>query len=281
MRLKILMVVVVAMLAGCRGHEQSTLTGSYGNNVVSGQAFMAPGSDSATPAGVQVTVSGTGMTATLGADGRFTFAGVPDNAELHFVRAADNVDLRLAIGGSANLKVQLESRGGANRRAQQVEGTVVKASATSITIHSSHGTDVDLAIVKSTLVRKGRTTIDPATIAAGTRVHAKAQMVDTTNTAIEIIVQDDETNSGDHGGTTMTANGKVTDAGASSLKVDSEDHGSVTVNVDAHTIIRKQGTTIGLADIKVGDFVNTMGTRVDDHTLLARQIEVRGEGQKH
>jgi hypothetical protein len=51
------------------------------------------------------------------------------------------------------------------------------------------------------------------------------------------------------------------------------------VQVDANTIIRKQGAIVHLADIKVGDGVNTMGTRVDDHTLLARQIEVRGNGK--
>jgi len=288
MRLRTLAVlaVMVAMLVACRGREQSSMTGSYGNAVISGQAFMAAGSDNVSPAGVQVTVSGTGMTTTLGADGRFTFVGVPENAELHFSRASDSVDLRLAIAASNSnaLRVQLQSKNGGHHRAsgsepmQQVEGTVVTSSATSITIHDSHGNDVTLAITPKTLVRKGRTNVDPATLAAGTRVHAKALVVDKTDTAIEIIVQDDGS-SEDNGGQTMTANGPVTAVGASSLTVNSEDHGSVTVNVDANTIIRKLGTTIHLSDIKVGDQVNTMGTRVDDHTLLARQIEVRGVGQ--
>jgi len=50
----------------------------------------------------------------------------------------------------------------------------------------------------------------------------------------------------------------------------------VVVMVDSSTIIKKQGVLITLADIHVGDEVNTMGKRIDDHTLQARQIEVRG-----
>jgi len=287
MRVKVLAVTaaVLMMLAACRGHEQQqSVTGSYGNRVISGTAVMADGGSAA---GVVVTVSGTGMTTTLADGGHFTFAGVPDNAELHFSRAADSVDLRLAISGTstAPLRITLNGSGSGHHRAgggwgplQQLEGTASGATATSITIHTEHGTDVKLAITKTTIVRSGRTTVDPATIKDGTQVHAKANVVDGTNTALEIIVQTDDSN-GDPGGTTMTANGTVTAVGASSLTVNSEDHGSVTVNVDSNTVIRKMGAVIRLSDIKVGDQVNTVGTRVDDHTLLARQIEVRGVGQ--
>jgi len=59
--------------------------------------------------------------------------------------------------------------------------------------------------------------------------------------------------------------------------VQSESHGSVTVKIDSHTIIKKQGVHIGAGDIKSGDYVNTRGTKIDDHSLLAEQIEVRGE----
>ena len=76
----------------------------------------------------------------------------------------------------------------------------------------------------------------------------------------------------------MTANGTVTAVGSSDLTVRTEEKGSVTVKTDANTIIRKQGTTVHLSDIVVGDEVNSVGTRVDDHTLLAKQIEVRGKG---
>jgi hypothetical protein len=66
-----------------------------------------------------------------------------------------------------------------------------------------------------------------------------------------------------------------------SLVVTTVPKGDVTVQVDATTIIRKQGTIITIDDIHAGDEVNTMGTKVDDHTLKARQIEVRGKGKGH
>ena len=79
----------------------------------------------------------------------------------------------------------------------------------------------------------------------------------------------------------MTANGTVKSVDSSSLTVSTVPKGDVVVNVDGNTIIRKQGVQITLADIHVGDEVNCMGTRVDDHTLLARQIEVRGVSGRH
>ncbi len=53
------------------------------------------------------------------------------------------------------------------------------------------------------------------------------------------------------------------------------------VMVDSNTVIRKQGDRITLSDIHVHDQVNTMGTRIDDHTLQARQIEVCGVSGRH
>ncbi len=79
----------------------------------------------------------------------------------------------------------------------------------------------------------------------------------------------------------MTANGTVKDVGGSQLTVSTVPKGDVTVNVDSNTIIRKQGVQITVGDIKVNDQVNCMGTRVDDHTLLAKQIEVRGVSGRH
>ena len=79
----------------------------------------------------------------------------------------------------------------------------------------------------------------------------------------------------------MTANGTVKSVGTDSLVVTSVPKGDVTVQVGATTIIKKQGDHIALADIHAGDEVNAMGTKVDDHTLAARQIEVRGKGKGH
>ena len=270
----------VVVLAACRHRE--TVTGDYGSGVVSGQIVMASGMANASPAGVRVGIGGTGMSVVVGADGRFAFAGVPEGAELLFDRQSDGVSARMSVTGtSAPIVVELSQSTASLSRHRatpplpqtQVEGTITAASATSLTVHDSHGNDDVLTISDKTVIRKGMTALKPADLTVGMRVHVAAA----DKTAVLIIVQDERTEPGDdNGGQTMTANGTVKSVGTDNLVVTTVPNGDVTVKVTTTTIIRKQGAIIKLADIKVGDQVNTMGTRVDDHTLTARQIEVRG-----
>ena len=83
------------------------------------------------------------------------------------------------------------------------------------------------------------------------------------------------------GGQMMTANGRVTGTDVGQITVASQPHGDVVVMVDVNTIIRKQGDVIMLDGIHLDDEVNAMGTRIDDHTLQALQIEVRGVSGRH
>lgn len=266
------------------------MTGEYGNGVVSGQIVMATGMANASPAGVRVAVGGTGMSVVVGADGRFAFAGVPDGAQLLFERQSDGVAARLSLAStSAPVVVELgqnvaslsRHRASPSQPQTQIEGTIAAASATSVTVHDSHGNDDVLTITDKTVIRKGQTSLKPADLAVGMRVHVAAAA---DKTAALIIVQDEKSDPGDdngnNGGATMTANGTVKSVGSDSLVVTTVPNGDVTVKVDANTIIRKQGTIIKLSDLKVGDGVNTMGQKVDDHTELARQIEVRGSGSE-
>lgn len=87
-----LLLVVAAAVAGC---GRQTVTGSYGSGVVSGRVTMASWMTSASPAGVEVSIPSTGMMQVLAADGRFTFAGVPADADLRFVRH-DGIDAKLS-----------------------------------------------------------------------------------------------------------------------------------------------------------------------------------------
>jgi uncharacterized protein DUF5666 len=377
----ILMILVAAVLTSCQRHE--SVTGNDGQSVISGQVVMASGLANSSPAGVEVSVVGTGMSATLGGDGRFTFVGVPENADLMFHRA-DGIDSRLHLdSASSSLTVEVSANGakvtnssGGRRRGvsptdpgpsqqfegtlvsdataasltihdshgndvtialtqttlirkgnqtvpatdlkagdrvhvkatkvsdvltasqvivqepdddqgqnkqqtQEIEGLVVTAAADSLTVHDSHGNDVTVAITTTTVVRKGNQTVDPATLKKGDRVHVKATMVNGVLTATEVIVQNTDDNGDDNGqqGTTMTANGPVKSVGGTSLVVTSQPKGDVTVQTDASTIIRKQGVSIAVSDIKAGDEVNCLGTRVDDHTMKASQIEVRGNSK--
>ncbi len=281
----IVIVAAVLVVAACRDHE--TPTGGYGVQGVSGVVTMAVGMSNSNPAGVRVTVRGTGMSALLGTDGHFSFFGVPPTVELLFAR--DDVDARIRVTPSpAPLQIELNSNGASigRRRAApsdpllQVEGLITKVSDTEITVHDSHDQDVTAKITADTIIRKGHQTLHPADLHVGDRVHMKVKVSGADKTAVIIVLQNPEDHD-DNGGQTMTANGTVKDVGTDQLTVTTEPKGDVVVKVDKNTIIKKQGDRISLSDIHVNDQVNTMGTRIDDHTLLARQIEVRGVSGRH
>jgi hypothetical protein len=272
-------VVVCAVIAvvGCSGREAS-ITSSYGEGVVVGQVAMAAGMSKSSPAGVRVSVGTTGMSAVLDSSGTFTFISVPENADLYFTRAEDGISARVSVntnGFPVVIELAAKSAAVAKRKParsaqQQYEGLVEAISASAITLNG-----VELTINADTIIRKGKETLTVDDIHVDDLVHVKASR----GVAIEIKLQNpaDFTNGG--GGETMTANGRVTAAGATELKVMTQPRGEVTVQVTADTIIKKQGARITAAEIKVGDEINSQGTRVDDHTLVARQIEVRGNSK--
>ncbi len=288
MRTRTSFVVVAAVLAltACRGHE--AVTGGYGSQGVSGVVTMAVGMTNSSPQGVRVTVGGTGMSAVLGTDGRFSFFGVPETANLTFSR--DDLNARVRVTASpAPLQIELNSNSASVGRKRvvpshplmQIEGLITAVSDTEITVHDSHGQDVTATITTDTAIYRGNVRLQPSDLKVGDQVHVKANVSGDDKTAIIIILQNPDDGSDDAASQTMTANGTVKDVGGSQLTVSTVPKGDVTVNVDSNTIIRKQGVQITVGDIKVNDQVNCMGTRVDDHTLLAKQIEVRGVSGRH
>lgn len=194
------------------------------------------------------------------------------------LKAGDRVHVRAAQQADksylASLVIVQQTENENENEPAEFEGIVKAISADSLTLTMPSG-DVVLTVNAST-------TFTPAAPKVGDRVHVRAQKSGDALVALSVQVQgsgdDGGDDHGEHGGTTMTANGEVKATGSGEITVDSEDHGSVTVKIDSHTIIRKQGKTIGAGDIKTGNFVNTRGTKIDDHSLLAEQIEVRGEG---
>ncbi|HVS32839.1 MAG TPA: DUF5666 domain-containing protein [Thermoanaerobaculia bacterium] len=273
------LLLAVLVLAGCRRHE-ATVTGSYGNAVLSGQVVMTNGSS---PAGVEMTAGG--MIATLGEDGGFVFGGVPETVVVSFRRAADGIDTRMNVRPAAGLVIELDGRGGRRRGAlpskREFEGLIREISEDSIVVFSSHKEEVTIAIDGLTIIRKGNTTLTTADLEPNDRVHVRTTTKEGVLTAVEIKLQnEDDDDDGDDEGQTMTANGPVLSVSGDNLVVFSQPRGEVTVQTDASTVIRRQGVQISVSDIVAGvDEVNSMGTRVDDHTLLARQIEVRGNSK--
>ena len=276
-------ILSVALLSGCRNQE-TALTGAYGRAVVAGQVVLQGGGN---PAGVEVTVLGTGMQMEVGQDGRFAFSGVPESAELQFQRA-DGIGSSLRVEGtSTNLVVELAGTAATGRRrgvgrTLQYEGLVREVGTATIKVYTSHKEEVEFAVDGSTMIRKGNQTFLLADIQPDWRVHVKAESKSGVLTALEIKVQNtnDGDDDGDGDGPTMTANGPVTQKNGSDLTVDSQPKGPVTVRTDANTIIKKQGARITVDEIQVGDEINAQGARGADDILLARQIEVRGNSKK-
>lgn len=285
-KLVLVLVVAAATLVSCQNRE-TPLTGSYGSNVLTGQVVMAMGGS---PSGVEVSVSGTGMVVMVDEAGRFTFLGVPSDAELQFRRAADGIDATLRVEPSSGpVFVELSAAGakaGRRRgagRSLEYEGTIKEKGDSTLTLYTSHKTEVEVAVNDDTVIRKGNTTYEFEELEVEWRVHVKAVEVAGVLTAREVKVQntgsDDDGGDG-NSGATMTANGTVLSNDGTTLVVRTAAHGDVTVQTDDSTIIKRQGQTIPASEIEVDWEINSQGTRVDDTTLLARQIEVRGNNKK-
>jgi len=161
----------------------------------------------------------------------------------------------------------------------QLEGTLKTVGSGSIVLTDEHLGDVTILVDSLTVITQGNKTLTLADLKSGEQVHVQALTKGSDKIAVRIIVQDADNEPGDDQGSTMTANGTVTAVGSGQITVHTEDNGDVVVKIDSSTIIRRQGQTITAADLKVGDQVNAMGTKVDAHTLLAKQIEVRGIDQ--
>jgi hypothetical protein len=190
----VLAAVALFVLGACTGREHSSLTGAYGSAVVTGEVVMAEG---VSPAGVEVSVKGTGMSALLAADGRFAFAGVPEEAELVFQRASDGIDATMRIQSAGHVIVDLAQtsakpgrRRAAGSKIYEFEGIITSASATEIVMDSSRQPGVVIALTPTTVIRTGNTPVAAADIQPGWRVHVKANTAtDGTKTATLVIVQ--------------------------------------------------------------------------------------------
>lgn len=159
--------------------------------------------------------------------------------------------------------------------AAEYEGVIKTAGTSSIVVTTSHKTDVTFQITDATVIRQGDTTVDASTLAAGNQVHVKATSANNVNTALIIIVQQpDDSEGADDPLSVLTANGTVTSVGTDSITVHRANGTDATVKVTDGTRIKKNGQTIHLADIKVGDHVEALGTAVDPTTIAALQIEV-------
>ncbi|HXH94587.1 MAG TPA: DUF5666 domain-containing protein [Thermoanaerobaculia bacterium] len=130
----------------------------------------------------------------------------------------------------------------------EIEGIITAASATEITVHDSHNADDVVELTSTTIIRKGETTVAATDLKVGERVHVKATSANNVNTAVEVIVQDEQQHP-------LEVTGTITAASSSSITVHDAQGADVILMLTADTIISKGGTTLAAGDLKVGDHV--------------------------
>ena len=289
-----IMLLIALAVAGCQKNERAAtpLTGVSGASVISGDVQMADGSS---PAGVEVSLRGTGMTTVLAEDGRFAFGSAPEEAELLFRRASDAVEASMKTESNAgHLQIELakrEAKHGGRRRGvgrgakvREYEGLIVSADATQLVMFTSKKEEVTIAIVPQTVIRHGGTLLTAADLTPDTRVHVKARTVEDVLTAVQVIVQnDDEDDDSDDGDDDEPAVRReyegivVSTTDAQIVLLDSHRE-EVTFNVTPATIIRKGNRTVALADIEAGWRLHVRTAPAADGTLDALVVIVQNTG---
>jgi hypothetical protein len=275
-----LLMAAVLVLAACQG-ERATVTGQYGAAMMTGQVVMADGSS---PAGVSVTLRGSGITTVLRTDGQFAFAGTPEEGELSFERAADGISALLRVEpGSGPMVVELSKSGaskksskrrsgrggsGSGVKVTEFEGVISSVSETGIVLFTSKQVDQAIAFDAATSIRKGKTALTPADLTPAMRVHVKAKPVDTAYVATLVIVQDDGSGDDDDGEDDQPEGreyeGIVLTAAEGQLVIRDSHRDEVTFVLDAATDIRKGNTPVAAADIQPGWRVHVKATRSAD-----------------
>lgn len=158
----------------------------------------------------------------------------------------------------------------------EINGVIKSISSSQIVVTDAALHDTTIAIDGNTQIFLNGHTATAGDLAVGDRVEVKASVSGTTLTAVLINAEAPETENED-----VDVSGTVSAVGSSQITVTTREHGDVMVNVDSNTQIRKGDQTIAIGDIHVGDKVEAQGTRVDSHTILAREIEVQSSSNGH
>ncbi|MFA6956626.1 MAG: DUF5666 domain-containing protein [Thermoanaerobaculia bacterium] len=278
--------VVILGLVACNGEK--SVTGTNGMRQVAGKVVPVGDIEGSSPQGIEVRVRGVGIAAVTDATGSFALTGVPDGAlELSFSRSSDGIGATLEVDAGADaLIVELQRNSASPRRRGarspriQIEGPITAVSDTSITVlDASRKIEVTAAIVATTTIRKGNRKLTPADLAVGNQVHVTASPnPDATYNAIEIKLQEGEDDGGvgdDDPPAKRELEGPVVAISAASITVTDASTGEQTAVINGDTVIRKGGTTLTTADIKVGDRVHVKAKVEADNSLTALEIMVQ------
>lgn len=276
---------VLAVILGACQQSETRVTGTLGSSSVSGKVTTTGDLTGSSPAGVEVSVRGTGMRTLLDQSGAFSMFGLPaEGGTLHFTRA-DGVDATYVLAkGESQVDISLTKSSAKSRRrgvghpGAEIEGVISATGEGTITVKTGNGSEYVVTLTETTIIRKGNRTLTVEDLTVDTRVHVKALRGDGDSlNAVEIKVQNanGEDDGDDDGTPTVTANGIVTEVGEDYLMVHTADGRDIKVMVDENTRIKRQGKPFPLTEIEVDDRAEAMGTRVDDTTILAKKIETQ------
>lgn len=277
---RVVMVLMLVGLAACR-RESSNITGSYDGGVVSGTVIL--NGIEGSPEGVEVSVRNTGMAMTLGGDGQFVFAGVPENAILDF-RRGDGIAASLELNASGRAGSTLIELGrskaakSSGRRKtvsdkREFEGVIRSAGADSIVVYTSHKEEVSIGLTDDTVIRRGNQTLTAADLKVDMRVHVRASKVAEGYVAQQIVVQGDGAGEKPEKPPAVKQyEGTVVSASATELVIKDSHRNEVTFAITAETVIRKGSTTVAPADLQAGQRVHVKATVAADGAATAVEV---------
>jgi hypothetical protein len=190
------------------------------------------------------------------------------------LKVGDHVHVKATSANNVNTALQIEVQTPETTQQPEpeleIEGIITAGSAASITVHDSHNADVVIALTSTTIIRKGETTVAAANLKVGERVHVKATSANNINTAVEVIVQDEQQHP-------LEVAGTITAASSSSITVHDAHGADVILMLTADTIISKGGTALAAGDLRVGDHVEAEAI-FDGTVNNAISIHVDGSG---
>lgn len=280
-------------LVSCSRSDSPTSANSAGTASLSGTLVSQSGASAihtqaAHPplAGVTVRVAGSGQSAMTDSQGHFALGSVPagsvtlvmERADIHaqlplILSPGMAIDVTIAVSGTSAALLGTNT----GHVGEEIEGLVasVNSGGGSLTVTDQRLGTVTIMVDGSTLIRHGQTPLQLSDIQVGWRVHVKAALqTDGTYLASEIIVQDEGSGGA---GTHQEIEGLVTavDSGGGTLTVADQQLGSVTVTVNASTVIRHGQTPMALSDIHVGWRVHVKATVQADGSSLASEVIVQ------
>ena len=180
----------------------------------------------------------------------------------------DHVEIKAAMVDNALNALVVKDE----KEVLEIVGVIKSVSGNEIVITDAQQHDTTVELTDHTIIRHGDQMLTAGDLVVGEQVEVKAIKAGTMINALIVKVEQAEPPDDDQ--EDLGVAGTVSATGASSLTVTTQSRGDFTVNVDSNTRIRKGSQTISIGDIKVGDHLEAEGKRIDDHTILAREIQV-------